>query len=198
MKIIFMALMLLSFLHSDEMQRIESIVKDISELRSEYDKCQVELKAEKMSHYIDTDESKKELLKKIDYLEKQVKKQEEVLKTKELTIKNLTNTLKSSSKKTTAATKTCKEANDFPELMMKEDHQEKIVTFKACPFVLNVESIIYDGINGKKIDKWGKGTSFTSNKETKSWIQITGYFVNKKWVIAKKDMWLKKAQVSKK
>ena len=58
--------------------------------------------------------------------------------------------------------------------------------------------IIYDGINGKNIDKWVKNTSFTSNKKSANWIQISGYFIDKKWTKAKKQMWVKKAQVIKK
>jgi hypothetical protein len=156
--------MLLSLLYSN----------DISELRADNERSS----------------DKKDLLKRIDILEKQVEKQKKLLKAKEIMIKNLTNT--------SSKTYTCKETNSFPKLMMKEEYQEKIVTFKASAFVLNTQSIIYDAINGKRIDKWEKGTSFTSNKEAKNWILITGYFVNKKWVIAKKEMWLKKAQVSKK
>jgi len=221
MKIIFIALMLFSFLYSDEMQRIEAIVQDITELRTDYKECQNELKnktiskisaatsisnkyeklykQEKQKNTIlkaeldfksDLDKSNKYLSLRVKELEKQLESKDNLLKSKVKTNKNVE--------------KSCKEVDVFPNLIMKKEYQKKtskvkkIIKFKAASFRLNTDSIIYDGINGKKIDKWVKGTSFTSNKKTLNWIQVTGYFVNKKWRSSKKEMWIKKAQVSKK
>ncbi|MCK4874416.1 MAG: hypothetical protein KAS26_01085 [Sulfurimonas sp.] len=140
--------------------------------------------------------SSSSLNKSVEKLEKQIKKQEKLLLAKDNKIKKL---LKNS-------TNECKEVNEFPELMTKKKYKknnsytrkEKIINFKAKPFQLNVDSNIYNSIYGKKIYRWKKGRSFTSNKKTKTWIQVTGYFINKKWQKAKKEMWVKIVQVSKK
>ncbi|RLA78956.1 MAG: hypothetical protein DRG78_13915, partial [Epsilonproteobacteria bacterium] len=141
----------------------------------------------------DLEKSNKLLSVKIAKLEKQLVYKDKLLKTKE---------------------KTHKKTNTMPKLMMKKEFKQeekvvqkvktkkvsndkKIITFKARSFRLNTDSIIYDGINGKKISKWVETTSFTSTQKTDSWIKITGYFVDKKWRSAKKEMWIKKAQVSK-
>ena len=102
------------------------------------------------------------------------------------------------------SSKVCDKTNTFPKLMMKEVsktkkiNSEKIITFKASSFKLLTDSIIYDGVDGKRINKWVKNTSFTSNQKTSNWIKVSGYFVDKKWTSAKKEMWIKKAQVIKK
>ena len=98
-----------------------------------------------------------------------------------------------------------KEVNKFPKLMVKKrakinnhKRKEKIIEFKAKSFQLNIDSYIYSSVDGEKIDKWNKGRSFTSSKKTNTWIQVTGYFVNKKWQKSDKGMWIKISQVSKK
>ncbi|MCK4737219.1 MAG: hypothetical protein KAT10_01560 [Sulfurimonas sp.] len=221
MKIIFLALLLLSYLHSNEMKRIEAIVEDITNLRGDYEKCQAELNGKKsedqVKYYKDLYEEEKKkniklkvetdytspffpssssLNKSVEKLEKRVKKQEKLLIVKDNKIKKL---LKNSANK-------CKQVNEFPELMIKKEHKEnnsytrkeKIINFKAKPFQLNVDSNLYNSIDGKKIYRWKRGRSFTSNKKTKTWIQVTGYFINKKWQKSKKEMWIKIVQVSKK
>ena len=47
MKILLGSLVLVSFLYADEMQRIESILQDITNLRSDYEKCQASLDSKK-------------------------------------------------------------------------------------------------------------------------------------------------------
>ena len=44
MKVILIALVLVSFLQSDEMQRMESIIEDITKLRAQNEECQESLK----------------------------------------------------------------------------------------------------------------------------------------------------------
>jgi len=34
-------------------------------------------------------------------------------------------------------------------------------------------------------------------KKKKNWVKITGYFIDKKWKKAKKEMWIKDSKVSK-
>ncbi|MCF6340753.1 MAG: hypothetical protein L3J10_08425 [Sulfurimonas sp.] len=208
MKIIFFISLFLTSLLADDFNRINIIVSDISELRAENEKCQSKLKnitykTEKSSlnyerlynkqkhknvilkaqleYSNDLQVSNKNLANKVKELEKIVKKQENILK------------IKSKNNK-----------NTFSTLVMKEKYQEKyskkekIIRFKATSFYLNENSNIYNDINGNKIFSWKEGRSFTSNKKTKKWIKITGYFVDKKWQRARKEMWIKLQKVSKK
>jgi len=208
MKMIFFISLLLISLLADDFDKINIIVSDISELRKENEKCQAKLKnitykTEKQSldyeklyneqkhknvilkaqleYSNDLQTSNKNLTNKIEELEKLVKKQKNLLKTK------------SNNKK-----------NTFSTLVMKEKYQkkysetQKIIRFKATSFYLNEDSNIYNSINGNKIFTWNAGRSFTSNKKTKKWIKITGYFVNKRWQRAKQKMWIKLQKVSKK
>lgn len=85
--------------------------------------------------------------------------------------------------------------NKFPKLIMKSSGS--IEFFKASTFRLKVDSALYNNPNGKNIDKWEKGTSFTSNIKSNDWIKITGYFVKYRWKKSKKDIWIKKQQVVK-
>jgi len=236
MKILFLTIGLLSILYSDDIQRIELIVKDISELRGKYEKCNEELKEksiqceksqERVNKYkkLYNDEKRKRLLletqidnnadkkKSNRYLLKRINKLEKLLKNREKLLKAKENSNENQRKKSIVTTdgaslatlfkQKCEETDGFPKLMMKKQYQiesldeSKIIKFKAAPFRLKTESVIYDNINGNKIAQWERGTSFTSNKKTRSWIQITGYFVDKKWRSAKKEMWVKQAQVSK-
>lgn len=187
MKIIFLTLIVLSFLHSNEIQRMEAIIDDISKLRTDYEECKFELLKNKK----DTVNPEYEILTdKVKKLEKIVKKQDELLKLKENNVKYIF-------KKTS-------DENKFPKLMMKKEFQKEsvnknlIINFKASAFFLNKNSTIYDAIDGTEIDKWESGTSFTSNEKTKEWIKIGGYFIDRKWRKAKKEMWVKLANTSKK
>lgn len=176
MKILFAILIFLSLIKADEMSRIEAIVSDITQLRAEYIECQKELKILKQKNTV--------LKAELEYnkdLDKSNKALSKRIKELEKTIKKL---------------RTNKD--DFPELMMKNTSAQTIINFKAQSYVLTYDSIIYDGINGKKITKWVKSTSFTSSSKTQHWIKVSGYFVNKKWTPAKKSMWIKIKQVEKK
>lgn len=69
--------------------------------------------------------------------------------------------------------------------------QERIIKTKASAYRVNKDANIYDRINGKVIGKWERRTSFTSNERTQHWIKITGFFVEKVWRSAQKEMWVK-------
>ena len=169
MKILLICFLFLSSLNADEMSRIDAIVSDITKLRVNYNQCKKEL-ALKSDSSVNIN-----LLKRIDKLERII-----------IRLKN--------------KPKTKKNNDGFPQLIMKEKFtkNDKVTNFKAASFYLKYESIIYNGIDGDMIDKWERLTSFTSSVKTKSWIKITGYFINKKWIPAKKDMWVKIKQVEKK
>ena len=78
-------------------------------------------------------------------------------------------------------------------VVIKESY--KITTTRPKTFRTLREAVIYDKPGGIQADKWEKGRSFTSYIESGSWIKITGYFVNRKWTKAKKEMWIKKSDV---
>jgi len=169
MKILFICLLFMTYLNADEMTRIDAIVSDITDLRVDYAKCQKELSLKKDSS------TQQDLQKQIYDLQRVVKELKLKLKIK-------------------------KNNDAFPKLIMKDKfvNNNDIIKFKAASFRLKYESIVYDGIDGNMIDKWDVLTSFTANTKTKSWIKISGYFVNKKWTPAKKEMWVKIQQVEKK
>lgn len=148
MKIIFTILMILSLLNSDEIKRLEAIVVEISQLRTDYEECKSELLKNKK----DITNFEYEMLSdKVKKLEKIVKKQDELLKLKEVVVKN-------KCKKSTQES----EKETFPKLMMKSEYKNKnsnddtIINFKPIAFHLIRDSIIYDAVDGKQIDKWEK------------------------------------------
>ncbi len=245
------------------MQRLETIVKDITQLRVDYEECKSELQTkvlkkqiitsdaksadistcqsevEKTNNYARLLEAKKKknksltlkilkistynsmnsaLHKTIDKFKKELKKQNNILITKEKKIISLENKLKKYTVTPTLIIKACKEKNIFPKLMMKEDllqeesfkvdsfkvesspvnlDNEEIVTFAASTFRVKVKTTIYDSPNGKKIEEWEMKTSFTSTQRMGNWIKITGYFIDKKWLKAKRNMWIKEEDIFK-
>jgi septal ring factor EnvC (AmiA/AmiB activator) len=211
MKTLFIAMLLVSFVYSDEMARIESIVQDITKLRTQYEECKSTLKGmETLKADVVKTDNCKELKSKYASLdksclnsEKLLQKYKKLLKIKDNEIENLKKKLKLLSKKRVSAKQ--KSDNVFPKLMPKERNsqakkevqEEEIIVTKASTYRLKNDSSIYAFINNKVIDLWEKNTSFTSNKRSNNWIKITGYFVNQKWMKAKKDMWIKDSDVYK-
>ncbi|MDH4943805.1 hypothetical protein [Sulfurimonas sp. C5] len=191
MKFFFFICFLLISLNADEMQRLESIVKDIEKLRIDYEfsqtklqECQTSLQTQKENLA-----NNEIYINKIKNLENQIKKLENSLKNKNK------NTVKIKEKKIISLnnkinTDKCieKKDNEFPNLKMREK-QEKDTT--PTTYRLNQDSIIYSSIDGKEIAKWEKSTSFTSTLRIGKWIQISGYFVNKQWQKAQKQIWVK-------
>lgn len=195
MKYFFIFLILsFSILNADEVQRIESIVNDISKLRSDYGQTQSSV------------------------VEIELQLEEETYKNKILTLNNKTNTLKKSIKlkeenkiickiivpkiiKTTVIikknlnTQSLEDKNEFPNLLMKE--QFKRTETLTYTYSVKTEVNIYDIIDGEKIAVLGKSTSFTSNEKTLEWIKITGYFIDKVWRISDTEMWIKSSNVLK-
>jgi len=237
MKIFILAAFILASVHANEMQRIENIVKDISKLRVDYAECSAKLKAQNSTAapFVAIKENSDDLVKKyemsiedekqrnvillkeldesklsVQRLEKLVKNQDTLLKTKEsellaLQEKNL-KLLKIKEKSSTPQKVICetKEENSFPDLMMKESYTKKSVTkeipqeVEPASYRLNINAIVYDAIAGGEISKWKKGRSFTSNIQSQNWIKITGYFIDKKWLPSEKEIWMKLEEVVKK
>jgi len=192
MKFMFISLFMLLSLYGDEIQRIDSIVKDITKLRVNYEECKKELEYKNLSEN-----------KSTPYLNDEIKKYKELLKIKDKKIISLENELKKGTKKQIIIKKEYDNPNKFPKLALKSQYiekkpvLEKVKTVKASTFRLKTDSNIYDEISGRKINSWEKGRSFTSNKMSQNWIKITGYFIDKKWTKARHGMWIEKAQVLK-
>lgn len=182
-----------NYVNANEMQRIESIVGDISELRAKYAASQQELSVQ-----IKKNKSlNKEISLYSDFTKKEIDSLKLKLKTEKLQTKNL-KTPECIPEKiivTKVVTQDIIEDNKFPQLQMKSD--EKIEVFEASSFRLNNDALIYDEIGGNEIDKWVAKTSFTSTQKTKQWMKITGYFVKKVWTKAPIDMWIERADILK-
>lgn len=142
------------------------------------------------------------LLKSKDNIEKNpIVKKKKITKIKEKDKNNLENIVLVK----------CEEPNLFPELVMKKEPliedkkvskkqkqlKEKIENFKASAFRLNKNADIYNDVNGKVVEEWSQGTSFTSSIKTQNWVKITGYFVDKVWMRSSKDIWVKLSDVIK-
>ncbi|ADN09317.1 hypothetical protein [Sulfurimonas autotrophica] len=149
-------------LYADEIQRIDSIVEDITKLRMNYQKSQKEINIYK---------------NRVKTLENELKIANNLLKAKE------NNIVKIKVKEVKCLNN---QENVFPKLKMRT----KIIHTNASAYRLNKNAPIYNDINGMKIDEWEKGTSFTSNQKTDKFIKITGYFKNRQWVKAEKPLWI--------
>ncbi len=53
------------------------------------------------------------------------------------------------------------------------------------------DAYVYNEEDGEILYTWEKGRSFTSSKHTDRMIKVTGYFVNRIWRKAEKNMWVK-------
>ena len=139
--------------------------------------------------------------KSIDNLKNKIKAYKKLLKTKENEIKNLKNEFNKKKCKSNTIIKKSDNSNKFPKLILKDKYKqvsankEEMQHFKARAFRFKVDANIYDSIDGKVIGRWEKETSFTSNQRTNSWVRITGYFIDRKWLKAKKTIWVKSINV---
>lgn len=204
MKLILLLLLALSYSSADEITRIESIVKDINKLRSEYNNVEEELGVYK---YDLRDEKEKNAIlnKQITSLNNELKRVNKLLKSKEKENETSKNNLKSTSKNKTILQKCVnnqiiEDDNPFPQLQMKKEFQrntgESLTSFKASSFRVNKLADIFQSIDGKKVDKWEKSRSFTSNLRSENWVKITGYFINKVWQPSAKELWIRSSDVT--
>lgn len=194
-------LMALSLSASDELDRVNSMVDDISKLQIDYQACQKELAdANQTNNALKTEMGSMEELnarnrepfeKEIETLKKDLDSSKKLLAKKDKEIQSL------NSKINNIETPD----SQFPKLIMKDEYSNKdsnITYFKAMTFRLKDDSYIYDDANGKKIEIWSKNTSFTSYMKKDGWVKITGYFIDKRWVSAKdREMWVKKSSIKK-
>jgi len=204
MKWILLLVLLLSCSNADEVSRIESIVKDINKLRSDYNSIEEELGIYKYD-LRDEKEKNEILTKEINRLDIALKKAKKELKTKDNNENASKNAFYNINKNRINFQKcmnnqTEEDSNVFPDLQMKKEFQknetETLTTFKASSFRFNKAANIFDSINGKVIDEWEITTSFTSNVKSKNWVKITGYFVDKVWRPSQKELWVKATDVT--
>jgi hypothetical protein len=166
---------------SQEIQRIDSIVNDIAALRKEYKE---KLLDEKEKNIILTQKNKT-YKRKISNLENEIKRLNILLKNRKNSSKNQ------------VVVPVCKEENPFPKLKLKEN--VPVQHFKATAFRFTKTADIYAGVSSSQvIGRWDEGTSFTSNAKTRTRVKITGYFVNKVWTKAEKEMWVELSDVTQK
>ena len=139
-----------------------------------------------------------------------IKEYKKEIESKDKEIVSLKNQINKKILKKELQPEVCKDDNPFPKLVMKEKNKKikKVVvdsvdsieletTFKASAFRLNKDSDIYDSIDGKILYTWEKRRSFTSSTMTQNWIKITGYFVDKEWRKADKELWVIKTNTIK-
>ncbi len=186
---------------TEEIQRIDAIVDDIEKLRHSYEKQLFDLKEKNIVLEHENSVYKKKithLKNQIKELNKQLKRQKKSPKTKVI--------VKEKIKKIVIRQPLCEDENKFPTLKLKKSTQAivkkskkvEIIHFKASAFRLREDANIYAGIRSlKTIGKWEKGTSFTSNVRTQTRVKITGYFVNKVWKKADKEMWVERSRIQK-
>ena len=150
---------------------------------------------------------------KIDNLENMKIKYENILKDKDNMIISLKNQNKTENKTKIIKKEICKDENSFPPLMMKNSINEKTPKEKkvleeeignhpnklelktrtsAKTYRLNKDSKIYDDVDGNIIFEWENKTSFTSVHTTQNWLEISGYFVDRKWGKSKRSLWVHK------
>lgn len=215
-------LVLSTLLFSQDMDKIDVIVKDIEDLREKHSQSLISLSSDKNMY---ENKFNKEVMKnkslllkisllKIDLIKKDVLQEdlnhdvyeeriddlEYIIEAKDKTINdfnNQINILKKYEKNMIVKSTLCVEENIFPTLIMKDTKVEEEITFSAAAFRLLDDSDIYDSINGNIVTKWKKKTSFTSNRKIKNWVKVTGYFVERKWKKSKKELWIQSTNVVK-
>lgn len=209
MRLLLISLVLFfALLHADEIERIESIVNDITSLKKEYTNVQnslvnmeVRLEEEKVKNKrLSLKEEKYQ--KKITSLENEIKKirkspkpkQNKQKTCKKQEIKIIKNIIRIEKP---LITQTTQESNKFPNLLMKEEYKGSEFDTHAYSYRVKKEAAIYDAMDGAKVDVWEEQTSFTSNVKTSKWIKITGYFVDKVWQPTTKEMWIKSSDALK-
>ena len=182
--------LLVTLVSAEEIQRIESIVEDITKLRNSYVTVKNELKSEK--------EKNRKYTKRIQSLENEILTLEEEVKTKENTpiVRSSKKQIKSKNQtkqKSCLKSKIKVETNTFPNLALKSEFQKKdkeVHYFKATTFRVNKLAYVYDTVEGDVVDEWEESRSFTSNQKSNGWIKITGYFINKVWTSSKTPLWI--------
>lgn len=190
--------LLTAITQADEIERINALAKEVQNLRQNYEICRQKLNTSSKSTQKPSNKKQKE---KIEALQEELATYKAKLRSykgdvEDLRLENETLKAKIDAKNKEIEALKEKSAKNTP--VTDEQKQtacskdEKVAITKPKTFRTNKEAPIYDAKNGKIIDTWEKRRSFTSYIESGDWIKITGYFVDRKWRKAKKELWIKK------
>ncbi len=208
-------------LGADEIERINNLIKEVKKLRMNYTTCRhqlIELSKNKErapqdrnTHlYATWKQQQAVLTRELEQahqnernLKDQIQSLQEALKAKEqaltaLQTKNDSLTRKIEALQNELYRKKQKQepvkndANTSRTGQKKQPSVETLHYTKPKTFRTNKEAPIYDAKNGKQIATWEAHRSFTSNIESGDWIKITGYFIDRVWTPAKRNLWIKK------
>lgn len=210
MKRVVLIVAISTLLYGDEIERINLLVDEIDGMRKGYEKCTQQLQIcrsqkpkqqECKKGSLKTNQVDKRMIQNLqnennnlkikikrykdlqvenNNLKNQINKYKNLLKIKTEEIEDLQKKLTIAKKKTS----------------QKRSHKHfKIITTQPKTFRTRIKADIFDKPDGLKIDRWEKGRSFTSYIKSGNWIKITGYFIDKKWTKAKKDLWIKEEDV---
>ncbi len=188
-----LTLLYATLLNGDTIERIDSIVSDISHLQHDYrntkeekERYAEELKSVKVENTNLTasyEDRIKNLESEIKRLQKEIQAKENSKNKNQKFLQKCLNT------------QSLDDANRFPKLELKDAftkrNVERVVYFKASTFRMKRKAFIYDSVKGEPIEEWEDATSFTSNQKTEHWIKITGVFKNRVWQAAQQEMWVK-------
>lgn len=200
---------------AEDIERIERIVRDVTELRQKYESCQEALSRIETAP-MECDVSKAELLMRQkaqlsceERLERLTSAQTQPCQASksdalEAKIKALEEELKASTQRYTQL------QTQYESLRM--DHEglkqqsvsaaskQETLSSSSVPFAwaearayrLLREADIYDAPGGKIVAHWEAQRSFTSMQGEGAWIRITGYFVNKQWRPSREEsLWVR-------
>jgi len=177
--------------------QMDDLVK-LQDVKSE--KLATNEKSKKINENILEDKLKNEKVKNKSLSDNLKAKYENIIKNKDNIILSLKNKINNTKKPIIMEKEICIDDNPFPNLMMKENIQKQastdVLDFKTGTYRLNKESQIYDAIDGNVLFVWEDRSSFTTTKVTQEWIKITGYFIDKKWTKAEKNLWVKKVNAT--
>ncbi len=253
MRLLLIPSILVSIIAADDIARMESIVKDVGELRQKYEHCQekleqidaapeqcavnkIELK-ERHQEILALQEKSEDLEKKytlkiekikdtckeLNEEKQKLEKEITVLKTRSQTSKDKNSISIADLKKELSEVKeknaqlnlkileieknakNLSQEKKFPILVMQEGYEDlqkteiqaekKVEIFDwnaSATYRLKNEAKIYDAIDGNISDTWEEKRSFTSVNRNVKWIQITGYFIDKKWQSSRNEsLWVK-------
>ena len=155
MKLLFSLFLMLTFIYADEIQRLDLIVKDIEQLRVNYDISQDELKKCQAKLLKSNDKNKiiKKYEENINNLENQIYFLNKIIKNKNIEIE----ILKNGKNKNQII---CKDGlenqiDEFPKLKMRNP-TKKDVAKDTTPTTYRVsqDSIIYSAIDGVEIAEY--------------------------------------------
>jgi small-conductance mechanosensitive channel len=203
---------------------IEQLIKDITDLRYNYEICKGKLEKYKLSAMHEGDEdgaiyaqniqlknevqrlknennNHRDLVKKYDSLTNQNIKLKDQIQDLLQISQTLRQELKNRNNIISSQTQAMKESKQSTPKIVKRtpkiEPTHAITYFDARPFRITKDADILDRPNGNVIERWSAMTSFTSNQKSQGYVKITGYFIDGKWLPSSQDMWVKESSTKK-